>query len=86
MKKLLCYWVEDSGYKFRREQHLELKNRLVQLESQINFEFNRKSRSAKHVGFWKATEYKLFLFYLGPILLNQLRLQRNQIKFIIMTF
>ncbi|KAK7873667.1 hypothetical protein R5R35_013207 [Gryllus longicercus] len=72
MKKLLIYWLQDLRYKLGRRQRQILNNILEQLKIQIPCEFNRKPRTTEQIPNWKATEYKLFCLYLGPIILKDI--------------
>lgn len=42
---------------------------LTTIRSDIPSDFNRRPRSIKHLGTWKATELRLFLLYLSPIVI-----------------
>lgn len=42
---------------------------LYSLRADLPLEFNRRPRSIFHIGKWKATELRLFLLYLSPIVL-----------------
>ena len=48
----------------------QLSNSLNSLSQNIPSEFVRKCRSAHEVLRWKATEFRLFLLYLGPLVLS----------------
>ncbi|EZA61808.1 hypothetical protein X777_10291 [Ooceraea biroi] len=49
-----------------------LSKKLVALRSFIPSEFNRKPRSLTDLCRWKATEYRSFLVYLGPVVLKNI--------------
>lgn len=71
MRKLLNYWVGGplktrlSGNKVK-----ELSNHLEALKDFIPREFNRKTRSLTELSRWKATEFRTFLLYVGPLVLK----------------
>jgi hypothetical protein len=71
MKKLLLIW--SSGpltCRLGPKQVLELSRRLISCKSYLGRDFNRKCRSLKDLKHWKATEYRTFLLYLGPVVLK----------------
>lgn len=72
MKKLLtqCWLGIKSGTKMTIDNIGRLSLRLLHLKSEIPIEFQRSTRSIKHVMHWKATEYRFFLLYCGPVVLN----------------
>ncbi|CAG9817178.1 unnamed protein product [Phaedon cochleariae] len=47
-----------------------ISNNLEKLKKHIPLEFNRKPRSLNEVRRWKATEFRQFLFYTGPLVLR----------------
>lgn len=66
MKKLLISWSEVRPYKLSNQQLKIISERLVTFRFNIPKEFARKSRSLKDLRHWKATEFRLFLLYVGP--------------------
>jgi hypothetical protein len=71
MRKLLNVWI--SGPLQVRLGSQKIKQISAVLESWKPFipvEFNRKCRSLSEISRWKATEFRLFLLYLGPIVLK----------------
>uniref|UniRef100_A0A8D9F003 Uncharacterized protein n=1 Tax=Cacopsylla melanoneura TaxID=428564 RepID=A0A8D9F003_9HEMI len=48
-----------------------LSNKLTSLSSYIPCEFNRKPRSFVEVKRWKGTEFRQFLLYTGPVILQE---------------
>ncbi|KAJ8928081.1 hypothetical protein NQ314_019379 [Rhamnusium bicolor] len=43
---------------------------LLNISKNVPLEFNRKPRSLNEVKRWKATEFRMFLFYIGPVALK----------------
>jgi len=72
MKKLLVdYWIQgNSNVKLGVQGRLEISRRLLALQSQIPVEFQRTTRSLVDILRWKATEFRFFLLYSGPVLLK----------------
>lgn len=71
MKKLLCIWV-DGGlpHKLARREIEEISARLLNFASFIPINFARKTRSLKDFKHWKATEFRTFMLYVGPVALR----------------
>ncbi|XP_076660021.1 uncharacterized protein LOC143363293 [Halictus rubicundus] len=69
MKKLLHHWCKVE---FRLQQRNKLSKRMISAAKYLPSEFNRKSRSISELPRYKATEFRLFLLYLGPILLKKI--------------
>ncbi|XP_011862876.1 PREDICTED: uncharacterized protein LOC105559276, partial [Vollenhovia emeryi] len=70
-KKIIEYWILCSGKaRISRVKRLELSRRMLSLRNAIPYEFQRKPRSTDDVKMWKATEFRFFLLYCGPIVLK----------------
>lgn len=71
MRKLLQSWCKGplTPYKLSSGLVLKLSSRLIEMRNFIPSEFNRKSRSLDELDTWKATEFRTFLLYLGPLVL-----------------
>lgn len=72
MKKLIHLWIK--GYQISRLRAVDidaLSNDIITLHKYIPIEFARHTRGVNEVDRWKATEYRLFLLYLGPIVLEK---------------
>ena len=73
MKKLLEYWMNgDLNCRLSVGSRLELGRRLEYIKLQIPDEFQRKTRSITFLAKCKATEFRFFLLYCGPIVLKNL--------------
>lgn len=80
MKKLLISWVEGPRpHKLSPSQIAMISDRLVSFQKLIPCEFKRKPRSLRDVRIWKATEFRLFVLYIGPAALIKI-LDENRFK------
>ncbi|VEN58351.1 unnamed protein product [Callosobruchus maculatus] len=71
MKKLLYLWCCGKPCTKISFQHISsVSSTLIQLSCNIPVEFNRKPRSLSDLKRWKATEFRQFLFYTGPVVLK----------------
>ncbi|ODM92363.1 hypothetical protein Ocin01_14323 [Orchesella cincta] len=74
VRKLLNLWIRGKLNKFRlsaRQTHI-LSQKIIELKPYFSKDFQRKPRSLLHLKNWKATEYRTFLLYVGPIVLNSI--------------
>lgn len=71
MKKLLQFWIRGKMH-VRIKSHLlqSVSNKYVNMRKFIPKEFARYPRSLFEIDRWKATEFRLFLLYTGPVLLK----------------
>ena len=73
MKKLLNdYWLNTAKSFLTRESILRISQRMMNLSHQIPSEFQRTTRSLGDISKWKATEYRMFLLYYGPYVLEDI--------------
>jgi len=74
MKKLLMLWVNKGplSTRIRAKKINELSKSILELNSCITSDFVRKGRSLQELSRWKATEYRFFLLYTGPIVLKNI--------------
>lgn len=73
VKKLLLLWVKGPLYvRLRFKKINELSTNLLNLKKFISSDFVRNVRGIQDIGRWKATEFRLFLLYLGPIVLKNI--------------
>lgn len=75
MKKMLLLWLgvfKNSSVSFRlpSKDVNKISNHLLSMNPFITSDFARKSRVLNEVSRWKATEFRLFLLYTGPIVLK----------------
>lgn len=83
MKKLLMLWVSKGPVcvRIRSAKVNELSSNLLNLNVCITSDFVKKSRTLQELSRWKATEFRLFLLYTGPIILKKNYKQRVLFKF-----
>lgn len=78
MKRLLEWWLSsDSSARLRFALRQELSKRMELLKNCVPAEFQRKTRSTKHYLKWKATEFRFFLLYSGPVVLKYILPRRT---------
>jgi hypothetical protein len=71
MKKMLLLWTSGPlSSRLGPRDILKISRRLISCKLQFPNDFNRKCRSLKDLKHWKATEYRTFLLYLGPVVLR----------------
>ena len=75
MRLLIRFWIGDKGrnnknYKLSAAQIQLLNSRLERCKYHLPDDFNRRCRSLEYWTRWKATEYRHFLLYLGPVILK----------------
>lgn len=73
VRRILMF-LFDSKFRsntFVRSQHKQkISENLIEVSSQIPLEFQRCSRSLAFFKYWKATEFRMFLLYIGPLVLK----------------
>lgn len=73
MKKLLLVWTEGKRpHKLSSVQQKIISDRLINFRVQVPKEFARKCRGINDLKHWKATEFRLFLLYVGPATLRNI--------------
>ncbi|KYM97711.1 hypothetical protein ALC62_11613 [Cyphomyrmex costatus] len=71
VKKLLMFWVYGNpSTKLSYNEICNISKSLLNLACNMTAEFNRKPRSLCEVKRWKATEFRQFLLYTGPVVLK----------------
>jgi len=73
MRKLLNLWLSKGPVSVRLpgKQVSEVSELLLSLKSCIPIEFVRKPRSLIEISRWKATEFRQFVLYTGPVVLKK---------------
>jgi hypothetical protein len=70
VKKLLLTWTAGPlSSRLGPRQILDISRRLIAMKSCIPVEFNRKCRSLRDLKHWKATEFRMFVLFVGPVAL-----------------
>lgn len=73
VKRALIFMLRgDKICKISQQQAIEITNRLILSRENIPSNFNRKPRPLDELCYWKATEYRLFLIHLGPVVLKNM--------------
>lgn len=73
LKKLLLLWVRGPlNVRLRCKKINELSTNLLDLKKIISSDFVKNIREIQDLVRWKATELRLFLLYLGPIVLENI--------------
>ncbi|XP_026481608.1 uncharacterized protein LOC113388447 [Ctenocephalides felis] len=73
MGKLLDIWISgDLMCRLGTSQIKKISDKLRGMRNNIPVEFCRRPRSLRFLNSWKATEYRQFLLYTGPIVLKSI--------------
>jgi len=77
MKKLIFLWLGNLKHaplsvRLQSKNVTTISNHLLLLKSFITYDFSRVPRSLLEVARWKATEFRLFLLYTGPVVLKSI--------------
>lgn len=73
MKKILILLKEGPlPHKMRPKLSKKVSKRLEMYRLHVPCEFNRKTRGLNDLRFWKATELRTFMLYVGPCALNDI--------------
>jgi len=73
MKKLLLLWIKGPlSVRLPSSKIKQLSNLSLSFKSEFPCEFSRKPRSLIEVARWKATEFRSFLLYIGPVILKNI--------------
>ena len=72
MRKLLIHWVnrQATEYLITEQMLKEISDRLIEIRKWVPSEFARLPRSLSELCRWKATEFRQFLLYSGPVVLK----------------
>lgn len=82
MEKLLLLWVDNMGkWKAALAKIGEFNILHVSFATSVPAEFSRPPRTSEELARWKATEFRLFLIYLGPVVLQYFLTEPQMIHF-----
>ncbi|EFN73105.1 hypothetical protein EAG_00322, partial [Camponotus floridanus] len=71
VKKILNFWLSGPlNVRLPTRSLSSISRFLIEMRSSIPIEFVRKPRELHFLSLWKATEFRLFLLYIGPIILK----------------
>lgn len=68
MKKLMCIWLEGKvtkDFKLNKNDRLRLDDLLLKCNLNLPSEIHRSVRSIEWIKFWKGTEFRTLLLYIG---------------------
>jgi len=82
VKKLIKLWLRGPlNVRIQSSKSKILSSLLISLKSSITNDFQRKPRSVDEVSRWKATEFRTFLIYLGPLVLKNVISEQCYLNF-----
>lgn len=69
MRKKLKFWTVNCWLpcKLKTSDMENTSRNLLNIRNRITREFDKKTRSLKELASWKATEFRMFLLYTGPV-------------------
>jgi len=71
IKKLILLWMKGPlNVRLPSSKIKQISNLLLSFRSKFPCEFSRKPRAVEEVLRWKATEFRSFLLYIGPLVLK----------------
>jgi hypothetical protein len=71
MKKLLLHWMRGSKQvRISHQMVASISDEMERVAPFVCCEFVRKPRTLREIDCWKAVEYRLFLCYIGPVILR----------------
>lgn len=83
VKKLILLWIKGPRAVQLSQQLLnQISGALLNLQNSVPNDFVRRPRSLKDVKLWKATEFRQFVLYTGPVVLKDILKKDIYINFI----
>lgn len=74
VKRLLLLWIKgplENSCRLSARTVGEISQKLIQMSRHVPREFLRKGRSLAEIDRWKASEFRQFLLYTGPVALQE---------------
>ncbi|XP_063215738.1 uncharacterized protein LOC134527205 [Bacillus rossius redtenbacheri] len=72
MKKMLILWMKGSlSVRLSSKMVSEVSKALLEIKGCIPNDFSRSPRSLAEINNWKATEFRQFLLYTGPVVMKE---------------
>jgi len=85
MKKLIYLWVKGPRFLKLKPSDIKLiSDKLIEMQQYTPKDFARKPRALSEFLNWKATEFRQFLLYTGPVVLKSVLKSDNYDHFIIL--
>lgn len=86
MKRFLNIWLNgtktNKKNKWSKQTVAQLDEQILNWNRELPSDFNRKMRSLKYLAFWKATEFRLFLLYVGIVAFKDVLEEPEYINFL----
>lgn len=74
IKKLITFWVRGpKNIRFTDDEKKTINDQILFLKNYVPKDFSRLPRSLDDIEYFKATELRQFLLYIGPIVLQNMR-------------
>lgn len=72
VKRLVLFWIEGKPLPIRLPSNVinKISERLLHCRTTTPIEISRRPRSLSEIHHWKATEFRTFILYLGPVVLK----------------
>ncbi len=84
-KLLQCWYKGPLPYKLSQNSLGIISRRLIFLKKFFPVEFNRKPRTLYELNNWKATEFRSFLLYSGPLVLHSVLDEKRYKHFLLLS-
>ena len=85
VKRILMFKQGPRECRLSQQQLSILSNNLVRLKGKMTREFARQPRSLYFLDTWKATEFRQFLSYTGPLVLKSVLKEETKNHFLSLT-
>jgi len=87
IKKLVCLWLYKGAKQIFLSKQLvnELNVIHLNLRNCVTCDFPRKPRSLDEFFDWKATKFRMFVLYTGPVILKKVLIEKLYTNFFMFT-